>query len=161
MPSKERRLPPLSPTEEEFVRELGRVMMALPRVVDTDMARDAGIALSEYTTLMHLSEAPGRHLRMSELAAACNLSLSGMTRVVNRLEKQGLIQRAKCDEDGRGWNAVLTDSGLERLEKAWPTHLVSVRRHILDHLGGHDLAHLTSALRRIATASGPPCNPGA
>ncbi|MEU1417180.1 MarR family transcriptional regulator [Streptomyces sp. NPDC049097] len=161
MPSKEHRLPPLSPTEEEFVRELGRVMMALPRVVDADMARDARLALSEYTTLMHLSEAPGRHLRMSELAAACNLSLSGMTRVVNRLEKQGLIQRAKCDEDRRGWNAVLTDSGLERLEKAWPTHLASVRQHILDRLGDHDLARLTSALRHIATTSAPPCGPEA
>ncbi|GAA3830576.1 MarR family winged helix-turn-helix transcriptional regulator [Streptomyces chiangmaiensis] len=155
MPSKERRLPPLSPSEEGFVRELGRVMMALPRVIDTDMVRDARIPLSEYTALMHLSEAPGRHMRMSELAAICNLSLSGMTRVVNRLEKQGLIQRAKCDEDGRGWNAVLTDAGLERLEEAWPTHLASVRRHILDHLGEYDLANLTSALQYIATTPGP------
>jgi DNA-binding MarR family transcriptional regulator len=151
MPSTERPLKPLSPSEEDFVRALGRVMMALPRVVDADMVRDARLSLSEYSGLMYLSEAPGRHMRMSELAAACNLSLSGMTRVVNRLEKQGFVQRAKCDEDGRGWNAVLTDSGLIRLREAWPTHLASVRRHIMDHLEAYDLDQLTAALQSIAT----------
>lgn len=89
---------------------------------------------------------------MSELAAACNLSLSGMTRVVNRLEKQGLIRRAKCQEDLRGWNAVLTDDGLARLREAWPSHLASIRRHVLDDLAYHDLAALAAALRRVATA---------
>jgi DNA-binding MarR family transcriptional regulator len=155
MPSKERPLPPLTSSEEGFLRALGRVMLAVPRVVDADMVRDARITLSEYTALMYLSEAPGAHLRMSELAAICNLSLSGMTRVVNRLEKQGFVQRVKCDEDGRGWNAVLTDSGLERLREAWPTHLASVRRHIMDHLGPYDLTQLTTALQHIATGPGP------
>ncbi|XES00064.1 MarR family winged helix-turn-helix transcriptional regulator [Streptomyces sp. S1D4-11] len=88
---------------------------------------------------------------MSELATACNLSLSGMTRVVNRLEKQGFVQRAKCQEDLRGWNAVLTDDGLARLQEAWPAHLASIRRHVLDNLAGHDLAALTAALERVAT----------
>lgn len=102
---------------------------------------------------MFLSEAPHRRMRMSELAAACNLSLSGMTRVVNRLEKQGLIQRAKCQEDLRGWNAVLTEDGFARLREAWPAHLASVRRHVLDNLAGHDLAALAAALQRVATAT--------
>ncbi|MDT0463267.1 MULTISPECIES: MarR family winged helix-turn-helix transcriptional regulator [Streptomyces] len=157
MPSAERPpspLTPLSASEEGFVRALGRVMMLLPRAVDTDMLRDAQLPLSEYTALMHLSEAPGGHLRMNELATVCNLSLSGMTRVVNRLEKQGFVQRAKCDEDGRGWNAVVTDQGLARLEKAWPTHLASVRRHVLDHLDPEDLPRLTDALRHIVPGVG-------
>lgn len=108
---------------------------------------------------MHLSEAPHRRMRMSELAAACNLSLSGMTRVVNRLEKQGLVRRAKCEEDLRGWNAVLTDDGLARLREAWPSHLDSIRRHVLDNLAGHDLAALAAALRRVATAPDPTNSP--
>ncbi|MFF3055310.1 MarR family winged helix-turn-helix transcriptional regulator [Streptomyces sp. NPDC057909] len=153
MPHDEQPLQPLDQTEEMLVRALGNVMTALPRLVDADMVRDGGLPLSEYTPLMFLSEAPHRRMRMSELAAACNLSLSGMTRVVNRLEKQGLIQRAKCQEDLRGWNAVLTADGFARLREAWPAHLASVRRHVLDNLAGHDLAALAAALQRVATAT--------
>jgi DNA-binding MarR family transcriptional regulator len=100
---------------------------------------------------MHLSEAPHRLMRMSELAAVGNVSLSGMTRIVTRLEKQGLIERVRCDEDARGWNAVLTDAGLARLEQAWPAHLASARRHVFDHVEGTDLTQLIRALRRFAT----------
>ncbi|MFD5078566.1 MarR family winged helix-turn-helix transcriptional regulator [Streptomyces sp. NPDC058371] len=151
MPSAEQPLHPLSPYEEALLRELGRVMIVLPRVIDTDMMREQRLPLSEYTTLMHLSEAPDRRMRMSELAAIANLSLSGMTRIVTRLENQGLIERARCDEDARGWNAVLTDAGLARLQEAWPAHLASARRHVFDHLEGTDLTQLIHALRRIAT----------
>ncbi|MFJ4846364.1 MarR family winged helix-turn-helix transcriptional regulator [Streptomyces sp. NPDC088733] len=139
------------------MRELSRVMLVLPRVVDNDLVREAGLPLSEYTSLMHLSEAPDGQLRMSELADACNLSLSGVTRVVIRLEKQGWVERVKCAEDGRGWNAVLTDTGLARLEQAWPTFLSTVRQHLVDHFDGHDLAPLTAALRNVAV-EGPERN---
>lgn len=154
MPSEEQ-VQPLDASEEAFVRELGRVLLELPRAVDADMVEGGGLPLSEYTPLMYLSEAPGRAMRMSELAATCSLSLSGMTRVVIRLEKHGWVERVKCTEDGRGWNAVLTDAGLDRLVRAWPAHLASVRRHLVDHFRGHDLAELTLALRHVATAGGP------
>ncbi|WP_328885030.1 MarR family winged helix-turn-helix transcriptional regulator [Streptomyces sp. NBC_00316] len=154
MTSKEQSLQPLSPSEEAFVRALGRVLLVLPRAVDADMVREAGLPLSEYNALRHISEAPERHLRMSELAAACDLSLSGMTRVVMRLEKQGWVTRVKCAEDGRGWNAVLTDSGLARLERAWPTHLTSLRRHLVDHFSDQDLTQLTATLQRVAASYG-------
>ncbi|MEU1630825.1 MarR family transcriptional regulator [Streptomyces sp. NPDC020096] len=95
---------------------------------------------------------------MSELAAACDLSLSGMTRVINRLEKQGWVRRAKYHQDARGWNAVLTEPGLARLERTWPTHLASVRRHLLDHVDGYDLTQLTAA-QNIATVHGSAANP--
>ncbi|WP_405588348.1 MarR family winged helix-turn-helix transcriptional regulator [Streptomyces sp. NBC_01190] len=144
-------LQPLSAGEEALVRALGRVLVALPRSMDDDMLREQGRPLSEYTALMLLSEAPGRSMRMSELAAASLLSLSGMTRVISRLESDGLVQRVRCDSDARGLNAVLTDAGLAKLAQMWPTHLASARRHILDRLGGVDLAELTLALERLAT----------
>ena len=147
---------PLDPSEEAFVRELSRVMLALPRAVDADIVREAGLPLSEYTPLMHLSEAPEKAMRMSELATACNITLSGMTRVVTRLEKHGWVERTKCTKDGRGWNAVLTDTGLARLQQAWPAFLVSVRRHLVDHFSGQDLAQLTAALKRVAAWEGEP-----
>jgi hypothetical protein len=140
MPYDEQPLRPLDQTEESLVRALAHVMMALPRLVDADMVGDGGLPLSEYTPLMFLSEAPHRRMRMSELATVCNL-----------LEKQGFVQRAKCQEDLRGWNAVLTDDGFARLQEAWPAHLASIRRHVLDNLAGHDLAALTAALERVAT----------
>ncbi|MGW3245751.1 MarR family winged helix-turn-helix transcriptional regulator [Streptomyces sp. NPDC001070] len=152
MSSEEQRLQPLNASEEAFVRALGRVLLALPRAVDADMLQGAGLPLSEYTPLMYLSEAPARAMRMSELAAVCSLSLSGMTRVVIRLEKRGWVERIKCSEDGRGWNAVLTEAGLARLDQAWPTHLASVRRHLVDHFSGQDLSGLTASLRRVAAA---------
>jgi DNA-binding MarR family transcriptional regulator len=142
---------PLTPDEEAVVRALPRVTYVLPRVIDADMMRDQQLPLTEYTTLMHLSEAPQRQMRMGELAVACELSLSGMTRIVTRLEGQGLIERVRSDNDARGWNAVLTDAGLARLEQAWPTNLASVRRHFLDHLEGIDLARLARAIQRVGT----------
>ncbi|SIN41148.1 MarR family winged helix-turn-helix transcriptional regulator [Micromonospora cremea] len=142
---------PLNPDEEAIVRVLNRIMYALPRAIDADMAREQRLPLIDYLALMHLSEAPHSRLRMSELAAVCGMSVSGMSRVVHRLESQGLIQRIRCEEDGRGWNAVLTDAGLARLQQAWPTSLASVRRHFLDHLTGLDLGTLSQALRKVAT----------
>src|SRR5688500_2550555 len=100
---------PLDQDEEAFLRALGRVMAYLPRVVDADMAKEQPITSSEYTVLVHLSEAPENHLRMSDLARMCGLSLSGLTRVVKRLEAQSLVLREKCPDDGRAWLASLTD----------------------------------------------------
>src|SRR6185369_12625642 len=104
------------------------------------------MSLSEYTVLRILSEHPDRRMRMSEIANACDMSLSGMTRLAGRLESAGFLRRVPCENDARGANAVLTDAGLARLQQAWPTHLASVRRRIFDHLGGVDMCTLAKAL---------------
>ncbi|MDQ1640797.1 MAG: hypothetical protein QOJ90_148 [Actinomycetota bacterium] len=144
---------PLAVEEEAFLRAWARAVLTVPRAFDADLLTDQGMSLSEYRTLMYLSESPGRRLRMSDLAASCALSLSGMTRIVSRLEVQGHVQRERCDTDGRGYNAVLTDAGLSRLRSAWPTHLASVRRHMMDHLDGLDLPTVTAALQRFAAGT--------
>ncbi|WP_204071594.1 MarR family winged helix-turn-helix transcriptional regulator [Planotetraspora phitsanulokensis] len=142
-------LQPLSPDEEALLRALPRLMYALPRAIDADMVREQQLTLIEWSAMTRLCEVPQRRMRMGELAAACELSLSGMTRIVTRLESQGMIERVRCDDDARGWNAVLTDAGLARLERAWPTNLASVRRHFLDHLEGVDLARLARAIQHV------------
>ncbi|AVH55745.1 MULTISPECIES: MarR family winged helix-turn-helix transcriptional regulator [Streptomyces] len=144
-------LQPLAPDEEAVVRSLSRVVYSLPRAIDADMVREQRLSLTEYLTLMNLSEASDRQLRMGDLANACDMSLSGMTRLASRLESRGLIQRVRSEEDARGWNAILTDAGFARLEEAYPTHLASVRRHFLDHFSGLDLKELAAALRNVAT----------
>jgi DNA-binding MarR family transcriptional regulator len=144
---------PLSGTEEAVMRALGRVMLLLPRALDADLAREQGMSLSEYTALRILSETPGHRMRMSELAAACDMSLSGMTRLAAKLESLGFLERIPCESDARGFNAVLTAAGLARLREAWPTHLASARRHIFDHLDAADLSKLARALEEMAASA--------
>lgn len=145
---------PLTRAEEAFLRAFARALMVVPRALDADLLHEQGLPQSEYFVLMHLSEAPDRRLRMSELAAAAALSLSGMTRIVSKLESEGLVQRERCVVDSRGWHAVLTDAGLARLREAWPTHLASVRRHVFAPLAGLDLTDLTAALQRMGDDAG-------
>ena len=143
-------LQPLTAEEEAVLRALGRATIVLRRAADADLMREQRLPISEYMVLMHLSEVPERQLRMSDLAATCDLSLSGITRLVSRLAEQGLVARVRCAEDARGWHAVLTDAGLTRLRRAWPTHLASVRRHVFDHLHDIDLTQFARALESIA-----------
>jgi DNA-binding MarR family transcriptional regulator len=142
---------PLTVEEEAFVRAWSRAMLTVPRALDADLIVGQGLSLSDYVALMHLSEAPERTLRMSDLAAAAALSISGMSRVVARLEAQGLVRRERASCDGRGLNAQLTEAGLARLTSAWPTHLDSVRRHMIDHLSGLDLAAVAAAINAFAS----------
>lgn len=154
--TKARSVVPLTQEEEAFLRAYVRTLIAVPRAFDADLLREQRMSMNEYGVLMHLSEAPGRKLRMSDLASASALSVSGMTRIVGRLEGQDLVRRERCASDARGWLAVLTDAGLRRVRAAWPSHLASVRRHIFDHLGEVDLPALTAALRQFASDTDTP-----
>ncbi|WP_433827252.1 MarR family winged helix-turn-helix transcriptional regulator [Actinoplanes sp. CA-015351] len=142
---------PLTPQEEAVMRALGRFLLVMPRALDADLMREQRMSASEYSVLRHLSETPGRMMRMSELATACDMSLSGMTRLAAKLESLGHLHRTRCVEDARGANAVLTEKGLARLQEAWPTHLASVRRHIFDHLDGLDLERLAGAFSAMTS----------
>lgn len=133
------------------MRALSRVILVLPRALDADLVREQRLPLNEYLVLMTLSEAPSRRMRMSELSNACDLSMSGITRIVARLEADKLVQRVRCESDARGWHAVLTDAGLARLQQAWPTHLASVRRYVMDHLENIDRAGLARVLARFGS----------
>ncbi|MET8637726.1 MarR family winged helix-turn-helix transcriptional regulator [Streptomyces sp. NPDC004096] len=147
------KIQPLNRDEEAFLRALGRVMALLPRLVDADMLEEHSISSTEYTVLFQLSEVPHNQMRMSELANVCGLSLSGMTRVVNRLESQSLVIRQKAPDDGRALLAVLTSAGWTLLKQSWPTNLASVRRHIFSRLEGCDIAAAAEVLQRIAPDS--------
>src|SRR3954452_504766 len=151
---------PLSVEEEAFLRAWSRAALTVPRALECDLLIRQGMSLSEYTALMHLSEAPGRSLRMSDLASACALSLSGMSRIVSRLAAQGLVERERSSCDGRGLNAVLTDAGLGRLRLARPTHLARVRRHMMAHLNELVLPAVTAALQRFASDTSIGIRPG-
>ncbi len=144
---------PLTPDEQALWRAFTRLVVVAPRALEADLIRSSRLNFAEYHVLAYLSEQPGRSLRMSSLSDLSALSPSGMTRVVERLAGQGLIDRQRSTDDGRGQVAVLTDAGLKRLEEAWPEHVVSVRRRVMDHLAGLDPKALTAAFDCIVEAS--------
>jgi len=141
---------PLDATEEIFWRALMRIVLSLPRRLDSDLVRAAGITANEYTTLMCLSEAPDRELRMADLANAAALSASRMTRLVDDLQGRGLVAKRTSSLDARGNIAKLTPAGLAKLKKAWPTHLSSVRDRVFDHVDPSTLSKAAQALSEIA-----------
>lgn len=140
---------PLSAEEEAFMRALAQVVVYIPRAFAADLGRTHGFGMSEYFTLMHLSESPGARLRMGDLAAESALSLAAVTRVVTALEAKGLVERRPSPSDGRGHEAVLTEAGRSRLGQVRPAQVASVRRRVFDKLAGLDLEACTEALSRI------------
>jgi len=131
-----------------FLRAHARVIRELER----ELAAEEDLALTDYDVLVQLAAAPGRRLRMSELADALLLSRSGATRLVDRLVVGGLVERVMCEDDRRGQWAALTDLGHARLRRAAPTHLRGIAEHFLDRLTGEDLTALRRMLEPIGEA---------
>ena len=119
-------------------------------VLDAELEQATGLSLGDYDVLIQLAHAPEGRLRMSDLAEAVLLTRSGLTRLVDRLQERGLVERVRCPGDGRGLNAVLTDTGRERLQEAAPHHLAGVRRHFLDRLDPADVERLAAIWRSLA-----------
>ncbi|MDQ1510625.1 MAG: hypothetical protein QOG50_2469 [Actinomycetota bacterium] len=149
------RIPPLTRDEQAFWRAFLKAMIVVPRALYAELEEAERLDGSEYGVLVVLSEAKGRRLRMSELASLCSLSISGMTRIVDRLAKEGLVERVRAGEDTRQVIAVLTDAGLRRLKHAYPVHLGGVRRYVIDHLDGFDLGALAEAFERFGDSEEP------
>jgi DNA-binding MarR family transcriptional regulator len=145
---------PLNESEEAFWRALMRIVLSLPRRLDGDLVRSVGITANEYTTLMCLSEAPDRELRMTDLAHAAALSGSRMTRLVEDLQARGLVTKRTSTADARGNVAKLTPAGLAKLKKAWPVHLASVRDRVFDHVDPRTVTKAAQALSEIADQLG-------
>lgn len=124
-------------------------------VLEAELRDHEELPLAWYDVLVQLSESPTRSLRMQGLADAVLLSKSGLTRLVDRMQDAGLVERASSADDRRGIMAVLTDAGLRRLDDAAPTHVAGVRAHFADQLRPGEAAVLAQALSRIAQAAQP------
>lgn len=128
-------------------------MVVLPRAIDEDLTRRAGIGLTRYVVLMRLSEAPAQALRMSDLAEAAAISPSRMTRIIQSMAVEGLVTRQPVPGDGRASLAILTDQGLRRLREAWPAHLAGVRALVMDHIDPADQPDLDRVTQRLLQAA--------
>ena len=134
----------LTRTELGAWRGMLRVHSALVKALDAELLAAHGLPLTSYEVLINLQAAPGRRRRMAELADGVLLSRSGTTRLVDRLERDGLLERDTCDSDGRGCFAVLTDRGEELLSQARATHLEGVRERFLRHFQPDELEQMAT-----------------
>jgi DNA-binding MarR family transcriptional regulator len=143
------------PIHELTAEELGawrgllRVHSALVKALDAELLAAHEMPLTSYEVLINLQAAPGRRRRMAELADGVLLSRSGMTRLVDRLERDGLLARDACTDDGRGTYAVLTDKGDACLAAARRTHLDGVRDRFLEHFEPDELRVLAAYWERV------------
>ncbi|WP_223167303.1 MarR family winged helix-turn-helix transcriptional regulator [Nonomuraea sp. SYSU D8015] len=124
----------------------------LERRIEEQLKSAAGLTHPQYEILVRLSEAPGRQMRMTELARGVIVSKSALTYQITQLEKAGLVERATCPSDDRGVLAVLTEAGLRCLERVAPGHLEVVRSYLIDRLSRDELRTVTTAMQKTEQA---------
>jgi DNA-binding MarR family transcriptional regulator len=122
--------------------------------IEQELAEEGQLPLTSYDVLVALAEAPDHRLRMNDLARkVVVLSRSGVTRLADRLEADGLLRRERTVEDRRGAYAVITDKGLEALDRARPVYARGIARHFACFLNEAEVRTLTAALERIDAAA--------
>jgi DNA-binding MarR family transcriptional regulator len=131
------------------------LILRLPGALDAQLQRDAGLSHFEYTVLSGLSMAPGRTMRMSELAVFAEGSLSRLSQVVGRMEKRDLVRRTPDPADGRYTLAILTDAGWDKVVEAAPGHVEAVRRLVFDPLTEPQQRQLRELSLRMMRAVDP------
>lgn len=117
--------------------------------MERELLSELDMPLSWYDVLLQLAEAPQRRLRMAELAERVLLSRSGLTRLIDRLQTEGLVRREASPDDARGTYTVLTAEGMARLRQAAPVHLAGIRRHWLAYFSDAELRTLGELLGRL------------
>ena len=144
----------LSDEQQAAWRPFVALLLRLPAALDARLQKDAGITQFDYLVLSGLSEAPGRSLRMSELAATASSSLSRLSHVVSRLEAKGWVRREPCPGDGRFVNAVLTEEGWRKVEATAPGHVAAVRELLVSTLTSEEFAQLGALSAKVLAAQG-------
>jgi DNA-binding MarR family transcriptional regulator len=130
-------------------RGMLRIHARITQELDAELARRHGLPLTSYEVLLYLADAPGGRMRMSEIAASVLLSRSGLTRLVDRLERDGLLERERCEDDARGYFAAITEKGRAVFDDARKTHLTGVRHRFVDRLSRDDLRTLAALWEKI------------
>jgi len=128
---------------------------ALVAILSRELESACGLPLTWFDVLAQLHEAPAQRFTMTQLANAIVFSKSGLTRLIDRMEKARLVQRLARPGDRRSLHIALTDVGAKKLEQAVPIHLETVKRHFAAHIHDSETAAVESALERIAIAARP------
>jgi DNA-binding MarR family transcriptional regulator len=144
----------LKPAEGRAWRAFLDAQAALLRQLETELVEKEHMTLAEYDVLIQLGVAPGERLRMTDLSERVRLSRSGLTRLVDRLVKGGLVKRGRCASDRRGTFAILTPAGKARLRHAHPVHLRGIREHFGARLSAAQLSAVAEALEPLGRTIG-------
>ncbi|RNI24725.1 MarR family winged helix-turn-helix transcriptional regulator [Flexivirga caeni] len=147
---------PLSTQQERAWRALARLVVTLPRALSSDLQGKVGLSLTQYTVLMFLSEAPDQRLRVSDLADKVAVSQAQTSRLIDTMARDGLLTRTQSKVDRRSRLVELTDRGSELLARAWPVHLASSRRLVVDHLEPATIADFGRIVEAMVQASENP-----
>jgi DNA-binding MarR family transcriptional regulator len=140
--------------------QLLRAHSALTRRFSAELLTMHGLTLSGYEVLLHLAHAPDQRLRRVDLAERVLLTPSGITRLLDGLERAGYVRRAASNEDARVSYAVLTGEGYEKLRSAAPTHVGGIRELFGEHFSSDELETLRELLARVpADPAGAACEP--
>jgi DNA-binding MarR family transcriptional regulator len=147
---------PLSPQDPRIEpwRAFLQAHARLTRRLDEELRAEHDLSLAEYDALLSIAEAPDRRIRMRQLADRVILSKSGVTRLIDRLVLDGLVQRDVCLSDARGAEAVLTTAGLDRLRRASRTHLRGIDEHFLSAIDEADLSVIQRSMRAVSERAG-------
>jgi DNA-binding MarR family transcriptional regulator len=140
----------LSDDEQQAWRAWVAVSLLLPDRLNRDLQEESDVSLADYEILMHLSEAPDRRLRMSQLADATLSSRSRLSHQIDRLSAAGLVDREPCSGDRRGFFAVLTPAGWDFVVKVAPAHVASVRARLVDVLTPDEFAEFGRLCAMVA-----------
>lgn len=147
--------PWLDPNEARAWRALWAVMTWLPARLDAQLRADSGMSLAEYGALSQISEAPGRSLRLSDLARSANMTLSHLSRVIGRMERVGWVERVPDPHDGRSTLGRLTEAGWEKVRQAAPEHVRIVRELVFASLDPAQVEAFGGAAEVIARLVAP------
>jgi DNA-binding MarR family transcriptional regulator len=146
-----------SDTHEEAWVGLLETHKRLTRSLDRDLEAEHGLGISALELLGRLAAADDRRLQLSTLAAACGLSLSRVSRLVDVLEDRSLVERKPCPGDARAINAVLTKSGLDLARQAQASHFAAVQERFFDQLSETELKTLAKVFGRFAPRAAEEC----
>ena len=143
----------LSKTHLEAWRRYYPSFWRVYAAIEADLAAAGLPSLSWYDALYELYLAPERRLRMSELARSALLSRSGLTRLVDRLEQEGVIERKKCPSDGRAQHAQLTGKGVAVLRRIWPVYRAGIAKYFAAHLSEAEARQVAAIFGRVVEAA--------
>jgi DNA-binding MarR family transcriptional regulator len=132
-----------------------RAHAALTRELNADLVNQHGLTINDYEVLLHLARAEGRRLRRVDLAERLILTASGITRLLDGLERAGYVEKGRCESDARVTYAVLTKAGLDKLREAGDTHVGGIRSAFELRFTEEELATLGQLLARLPLAGSP------
>ena len=146
------------PSTDVFAN-LAAAYATLTRELSASLVDKHGLTINDYGCLLLLSRAGEEGMRRIDLANELRLSPSGITRLLDRLEDQGLVGKGACKEDARVSYAILTDAGLAKLKEAAPGHIADIETQLADVLDEEEMRTLTELLGRIGASRGEECAP--